>query len=82
MTSTADTLRQLLSKDRCHIMPCCYDGLSAKMIAQAGFPLTFMSGFAVSAARLGLPDTGLISYGRNGEPGTGHLQHRFHTRDR
>ncbi len=63
MTSPADTLRQILSQDRCHVMPCCYDGLTAKMIAQAGFPLTFMSGFAVSAARLGLPDTGLISYG-------------------
>lgn len=44
-------------------MPCCFDSLSAKMIARAGFPLTFMSGFAVSAARIGQPDTGLISYG-------------------
>lgn len=44
-------------------MPCCWDALSAKMIAQAGFPFTFMSGFAVSAARLGQPDLGLISYG-------------------
>jgi len=44
-------------------MPCCFDALSAKLIEQAGFPLTFMSGFAVSAARLGVPDTGLISYG-------------------
>jgi len=43
-------------------MPCCFDALSAKLIEQAGFPLTFMSGFAVSAARLALPDTGLISY--------------------
>jgi 2-methylisocitrate lyase-like PEP mutase family enzyme len=43
-------------------MPCCYDGISAKLIQQCGFSLTFMSGFAVSAARLGLPDTGLISY--------------------
>ena len=43
-------------------MPCCYDAFSAKLIEQAGFPLTFMSGFAVAAARLGLPDTGLISY--------------------
>ena len=57
------TLKTLLAKDCCHVMPCCHDGLSAKMIEQAGFPLTFMSGFAVSAARLGLPDTGLISYG-------------------
>ncbi len=44
-------------------MPCCFDGLSARLIEQAGFPLTFMSGFSTAAARLGLPDTGLISYG-------------------
>ncbi len=63
MTSQPDKLRALLAQDTCYIMPCCYDGLSARMIEQADFPLTFMSGFAVSAARLGLPDTGLISYG-------------------
>jgi len=44
-------------------MPCCFDALSAKLIERAGFELTFMSGFAVSAARLALPDTGLISFG-------------------
>jgi 2-methylisocitrate lyase-like PEP mutase family enzyme len=44
-------------------MPCCFDGLSALLIERAGFPLSFMSGFAVSAARAGLPDTGLLSYG-------------------
>jgi hypothetical protein len=35
---------------------------SAKLVADAGYKVTFMSGFAVSAARLGLPDTGLISF--------------------
>ena len=44
-------------------MPCCFDALSARLIERAGFPLTFMSGFGVSAARLALPDTGLISFG-------------------
>jgi len=44
-------------------MPCCFDAHSARLIEQAGFALTFMSGFAVSAARIGRPDTGLISYG-------------------
>ena len=43
-------------------MPCCWDALSARLIEEAGFPLTFMSGFAVSAARLAVPDTQLISY--------------------
>jgi 2-methylisocitrate lyase-like PEP mutase family enzyme len=43
-------------------MPCAFDALSVRLIEQAGFSLSFMSGFGVSAARLGLPDTGLISY--------------------
>ena len=43
-------------------MPCCFDALSAKMIEQAGFEVTFMSGFAASASRLGQPDLGLMSY--------------------
>jgi len=59
----AEKLRGLLGQGGLQVMPCCYDALSAKMIEQAGFPVTFMSGFAVSAARIGLPDTGLISYG-------------------
>ncbi len=61
--SRAAALRDLLAKPEMAVMPCCFDALSAKLIEQAGFPVTFMSGFAVSAARLGLPDTGLISYG-------------------
>ncbi len=59
----ADRLRVLLAQDRLFVMPCCWDALSARMIEQAGFPLTFMSGFAVSAARICAPDTGLMSYG-------------------
>ncbi|MEM1345075.1 MAG: isocitrate lyase/PEP mutase family protein, partial [Pseudomonadota bacterium] len=57
-----DKLRALLAQDRLHVMPCCYDALSAKLIEQAGFGLTFMSGFAASASRLGAPDLGLMSY--------------------
>ena len=63
MTSPADQLRALLEKPGLRVMPCCFDALSARLIECASFELTFMSGFAVSATRLGLPDTGLISYG-------------------
>lgn len=56
-------LKDLLNGPDLLVMPCCYDALTAKLIEQAGFKLTFMSGFAVSASRLALPDTGLISYG-------------------
>jgi len=55
-------LRQLLQGSDLLLAPCCFDALSARLVEQAGFSLTFMSGFAVSAARLALPDTGLISY--------------------
>jgi 2-methylisocitrate lyase-like PEP mutase family enzyme len=61
-TAATVELRQLLQKPDLLVMPCCFDALSARLIELAGFPLTFMSGFAVSAARLALPDTGLISY--------------------
>ena len=58
----AQRLRELLAQPNVEIMPGCYDALSAKLVADAGYKVTFMSGFAVSAARLGLPDTGLISF--------------------
>ena len=59
----ADRLRTLLKQDDIIKMPCCFDALSAKLIEQAGFDLTFLSGFGASASRLGAPDTGLMSYG-------------------
>jgi 2-methylisocitrate lyase-like PEP mutase family enzyme len=55
-------LREILVSPGLEVMPGCFDALSAKLVAAAGFKVTFMSGFAVSAARLGLPDTGLISF--------------------
>ena len=61
--SRVDILHDILQQDRCHAMPCCWDALSAKMIQDAGFAFSFMSGFAVSAARIGEPDVGLISFG-------------------
>jgi len=62
--SPAARLRTMLAaREDVLVMPCCFDALSARLIEAAGFPLTFMSGFAVSATRLGMPDTGLISYG-------------------
>src|SRR6185295_10011845 len=56
-------LRALLDRPGILVMPGCHDAISARLIQEAGFELGFMSGFAVSAARLGMPDTGLISYG-------------------
>lgn len=60
--SPAAALRALLARPGLLVTPSCFDALSARMIERAGFPLAFMSGFAVSAAKLAMPDTGLISY--------------------
>jgi 2-methylisocitrate lyase-like PEP mutase family enzyme len=61
--SSVDTLRALLARPELMVISACYDALSARLIEAAGMPATFMSGFGVAATRLGLPDTGLISYG-------------------
>ena len=61
-SSPADRLRNLLARGTILIMPGCHDAMSVRLIEAAGFEIGFMSGFAVSADRLGMPDTGLISY--------------------
>jgi len=67
MTTRAQKLRTLLGTNAIIRMPCAWDALSARMISQAGYPLTLMSGFAVSGAKLGMPDTGLISFAEMAE---------------
>jgi 2-methylisocitrate lyase-like PEP mutase family enzyme len=62
MINAATRLRALLDRPGILLMPGCHDAMSARLIEEAGFDIGFMSGFAVSAARLGMPDTGLISY--------------------
>ncbi|XP_030463561.1 uncharacterized protein LOC115683233 [Syzygium oleosum] len=61
--SPARALRRVLESPGIHQGPACFDALSAKLVERAGFDYCFTSGFSISAARLGLPDTGLISYG-------------------
>jgi 2-methylisocitrate lyase-like PEP mutase family enzyme len=69
MSSPAARLRAILQRPGILTMPGCHDAMSARLIEEAGFDIGFMSGFAVSADRLGLPDTGLISYGELVEQG-------------
>jgi len=60
--SPAQRLRAALARGKL-VVPSCYDALGFRMIQRAGFPAAFLSGFSVSAARLGVPDAGLLSYG-------------------
>jgi len=60
--SPPDRLRSLLAEPDFVVMPAVWDGLSAKLAAQAGFKTAFMSGSCVAASRLGGPDLDLISF--------------------
>jgi len=68
--SPAERLRRRLQRPGILVMPGCHDAMSAQLIEEAGFEIGFMSGFAVSGARLGMPDAGLISYGELVDQGT------------
>jgi 2-methylisocitrate lyase-like PEP mutase family enzyme len=58
--SPAARLRALLKQDGMVIAPGAYDCISARVIAQAGFPAVYMTG-AGTAATLGYPDYGLVT---------------------
>ncbi|MGH2498340.1 MAG: isocitrate lyase/PEP mutase family protein [Ktedonobacteraceae bacterium] len=58
---TTTRLRQLLSGPDLLVAPGAYDALSARLIAQAGFPAVYMTGFGTAASALGQPDVGLLT---------------------
>ena len=53
-------LRTILASGRIAVAPGAFDGLSARLVAQAGFPAVYASGGAI-ARSAGVPDLGLIS---------------------
>ena len=55
-------LKKMINERRAVVAPGCYDVLSAKLIEDAGFELTQVSGFGVSACLLGKPDVGLLGW--------------------
>jgi methylisocitrate lyase len=57
---SADKLRALLAAGQTINMPGVYDALTARLAEMAGFPVGFVSGYAVSAARLASPDLGYL----------------------
>jgi 2-methylisocitrate lyase-like PEP mutase family enzyme len=53
-------LRELLHQPDIIIAPGAYDGITARLVEQAGFPAVYMTGAGTSLAR-GFPDFGLLS---------------------
>ena len=57
----AQLIRQALSTHGQLILPGVYDALSAKIAAKAGFEVSFITGYSLSATLLGEPDFGLLT---------------------
>lgn len=58
----ARILRSYLNEpNKMVIAPGAYDGISARLIKEAGFEAVYMTGAGTSASRLGLPDLGLTT---------------------
>src|SRR4051795_9394695 len=55
-----DQIHSLVA-ERAVLMPGVYDALTARIAAQVGFDIVFISGYSVSAARLGEPDFGFLT---------------------
>src|SRR5438270_408842 len=58
---TTTRLRELLAGPDLIVAPGAYDALSARLIAQAGFSVVYMTGFGMAASVLGQPDVGLLT---------------------
>ncbi|MFW6098711.1 MAG: isocitrate lyase/PEP mutase family protein, partial [bacterium] len=57
--TAATQLRQLLARPEIVVAPGAYDGLTARLVQQAGFSAVYMTGAGTAAAR-GFPDFGLL----------------------
>jgi 2-methylisocitrate lyase-like PEP mutase family enzyme len=57
----AELIHRALAAHGQLIMPGVYDALSAKIAARAGFEVTFITGYSLSATLLGEPDFGLLT---------------------
>jgi 2-methylisocitrate lyase-like PEP mutase family enzyme len=60
-THPSTQLRRLIGEQRCIVAPGVADALGARLVAQEGFDVVYMTGFGTSLTRLGAPDVGLLT---------------------
>ena len=60
LVTGAQRIRDLVSAGTV-LMPGVYDALSARIADRVGFDIVFISGYSVSAVRLGEPDFGFLT---------------------
>ncbi len=63
MTDGTPSLRTLLERPGLLVVPGAHDAVSARVIEAAGFEAVYMTGYGVSASRVGVPDVGLADLG-------------------
>jgi len=61
MTRNAAALNALIGAPGLSVMPGCYDAAGARLVADAGFKIGFVSGSSVAGARLARPDIDVLS---------------------
>jgi 2,3-dimethylmalate lyase len=54
-------LRQFIHDPELLQLPCCHDGLSAKVLEQAGFKAIAAAGYGLAGSLLGMPDIALLT---------------------
>lgn len=58
------TFKQLIKRNKLLVAPGCFDGMSARLVQEAGFEAAYLSGGAV-ARSMGIPDIGLVTMSEN-----------------
>jgi 2-methylisocitrate lyase-like PEP mutase family enzyme len=62
MRAQAAAMKQLLLEEGLRVMPGCGDGMGARLIEEAGFPIGFASGSSIHAMRLAMPDMDMLTF--------------------
>lgn len=65
MEKLTTQLRKLINGNELVIQPGIFDGYSARLVQQAGYPSGFISGAGIAEAMLGQPDIGLMGFELN-----------------
>ena len=53
--------KKLVRSDEILQLPCCHDGLSARVLEQAGFKAIAAAGYGLAGSLLGMPDIGVLT---------------------
>ena len=61
MNKRSTRFRELLRSGQPLVVPGCYNALSARILAEVGFPALYMTGYGTSLSLLGMPDAGLAT---------------------